>query len=136
MPAPSIESEPFMTLVVELRRVPIGTPPWGERSEVFFEGTATSSCWDGTRAASGIDHITRGTNGIARIDVHVFVTDPGGDEVVAYRGHGRGGPDGVLEGVTFETASERLAWLNDTVAVGRATIDGSQLTVELYRVTA
>lgn len=136
MTAPTIDDTPFITLDVELRPVAIGTPPWGARSEVFFDGTATSRHWDGEWNVSGIDHIVSGTNAIARIDVHVFISDPSSDEVITYRGHGRGGPTGVVEGVTFETASERLSWLNEIVAVGRATLDGAHLTVELFRLTS
>ena len=43
--------------------------------------------------------------------------------------------DGDREGVMFETASERLAWLNDTVALGKGTPDGDHLQVELFRIT-
>jgi hypothetical protein len=41
----------------------------------------------------------------------------------------------VREGVTFETASERLAWLNDTVAIGKGMLDGDRLRLELFRIT-
>ena len=37
--------------------------------------------------------------------------------------------------MTFETASERLAWLNEAVAIGRAELDGGDLTVELFEVS-
>jgi Protein of unknown function (DUF3237) len=136
MDAPQLEANPMMTVQVTPRRVPIGTTPWGERRETFFEGTATSALWEGTRRVEGIDHITQGTNGIVRLDVHVFITDPDGDEVVTYRGHGRGSPSGAFEGVTFETGCERLAWLNETVAVGAVFRDGNELTVRLHRVFA
>jgi hypothetical protein len=134
MAAPQLETEPMMTVQVTLRPVPIGTTPWGERRETFFEGTATSSLWEGVRRVEGIDHITQGTNGVARLDVHAFITDPDGDEVVTYRGHGRGGPSNPFEGVTFETGSERLAWLNGTLAVGAMSRDGDELTIHLHRV--
>jgi hypothetical protein len=133
MGAPEVEQEPFMTLQVTLRDIPIGVTPYGSRLEVPFDGTATSTLWDGERSVYGIDHITLGTQGTAVIDVHVFIT--GDDEVVTYRGHGRGTDLGVREGVTFETASERLAWLNDTVAVGKGTLERNQLVVELFRIT-
>lgn len=142
MSAPIIELDPFVTLDVELRRIPIGTPPWGARSEVFFVGSATSPHWDGAWDVTGVDHIARGVTGTARIDVHVVITEPGagasddGDrEVITYRGHGRGGPGGVIEGVTFETASERFGWLNESLAVGVATLDGDRLRVALHLVS-
>jgi Protein of unknown function (DUF3237) len=122
-----------MILELTLRRIPIGATPYGARLEVPFEGTATSDLWDGTRDVYGIDHITLGTTGSARIDVHVIIS--GGDEVITYRGNGRGTALGVREGVIFETASERVAWLNDAVAVGKGTVDGEHLTIELFLIT-
>jgi hypothetical protein len=133
MAAPDVEHEPFMTLNLALRRIPIGTTPYGTRVEVPFEGTATSSLWDGDRDVYGIDHIAVSSTGTARIDVHVIIS--GDDEVITYRGNGRGTAIGVREGVTFETASERLAWLNDTVAIGKGTLDGERLLIELFRIT-
>ncbi len=122
-----------MTLNLTLRRIPIGATPYGIRLEVPFEGTATSELWDGDRQVEGIDHITVSSTETARIDVHVIIS--GDDEVVTYRGSGRGTSIGVREGVIFETASQRLAWLNDTVAVGKGTVDGDHLLIELFRIT-
>jgi hypothetical protein len=122
-----------MILNVKLRMIPIGTTPYGTRLEVPFEGTATSDLWEGTREVYGIDHITLSSTDTARIDVHVIIS--GGDEVITYRGSGRGTNIGVREGVIFETASERVAWLNDAVAVGKGTLDGDDLTIELFLIT-
>ena len=96
MAAPDVEQEPFMVLEVELRMHPIGTTPFGTRLEVPFEGTATSRLWEGERTAWGIDHITISTAGTAEIDVYVVVE--GDDEIVTYRGHGRGTDAGADEG--------------------------------------
>jgi hypothetical protein len=123
MGAPEVENEPFMALNLTLRTIPIGTTPYGERLEVHFEGTATSELWDGARDVYGIDHISLSTSGTARIDV------------ITYRGNGRATDIGVREGVIFETASERLAWLNDTVAIGKGTLNGDHLLIELFRIT-
>jgi hypothetical protein len=133
MGAPEVENEPFMALNLTLRTIPIGTTPYGERLEVHFEGTATSELWDGARDVYGIDHISLSTSGTARIDVHVIIS--GDDEVITYRGNGRATDIGVREGVIFETASERLAWLNDTVAIGKGTLNGDHLLIELFRIT-
>jgi len=132
MTTPRLDDEAMMTLRVTLHPRQIGRTPAGHRVEVPFEGTATSPHWDGEREASGVDHITVGSNGISRLDVHTIVTE--GDETIAYRGTGRGGPDGVLEGVVFETASERLAWMNEAVAVGVGTVDGRELTVDIFAI--
>lgn len=134
MGAPDVEQEPFMVVEVDLRMNPIGTTAFGTRLEVPFEGTATSRLWEGDRVAWGIDHITVSTAGTAEIDVHVVID--GDDEIVTYRGHGRGTELGVREGVTFETASGRLAWLNDAVALGKGTLVGDHLTVELFLLTS
>ena len=64
---------------------------------------------------------------------NAMITD--GSATILYRGHGRGGPGGLREGVTFETDSEGLAWLNDTVAVGVGSLDGASLSIELYQVS-
>lgn len=122
-----------MVLEVDLRTMPVGVTPYGNRLEVPFDGIATSRLWDGERAVTGVDHITISTSDTAAIDVHVMIS--GDDEVITYRGHGRGTDVGVREGVTFETASERLAWLNDAVAIGKGTLDGDHLTVELFLLT-
>jgi Protein of unknown function (DUF3237) len=134
MAAPSVEQEAFIVLEVDLRMHPVGGTPFGTRLEVPFEGTATSRLWEGERSVWGVDHITVSTAGTAEIDVHVVID--GGDEIVIYRGHGRGTEGGVREGVTFETASERLAWLNDAVALGKGTLTADHLTVELFLLTS
>lgn len=124
--------EPLMTLRLILRPSPIGDTPFGERSEIFFEGTATSTLWEGRWEASGVDHIRRSTSGISQLDVHAIVGD--GPEAIAYHGIGRGGPEGIVEGVTFETASDRFGWLNSAVGVGRAIRNDERLLVELFTV--
>jgi hypothetical protein len=135
MGAPEVEHEPFMTLNLTLRRLPIGTTPYGTRVEVPFEGTAISELWEGEREVYGMDHIVLSTAGTSRIDVHVIIS--GDDEVITYRGNGRStAAIGVREGVTFETASERLAWLNDAFAIGMGTRNGNHLLIELFRITS
>ncbi len=134
MTGPAISATPMITLTVTLRHLPVVDSPFGGRAEVPFEGTAVSEHWDGEWRVSGVDHIRRGTNQVAAIDVHTVITN--GDETIRYHGMGRGGAAGLLEGVTFETASERLAWLNASVAVGRGRLNGDELTVELFAVSA
>ena len=132
MAGPTIASTPMIVLTVRLQWLPVGTTPFGIRAEVPFEGTAVSEHWGGEWRVSGIDHITRSATGIAGIDVHTVITD--GAETIRSHGIGRSGPHGIAEGVTFETASERLAWLNETVAVGRGRLDGDELTIELFAI--
>jgi hypothetical protein len=69
MGAPDVEHEPFITLNLTLRRLPIGTTPYGARVEVPFEGTATSELlrnlrrplpiWDGYEPSREEERITR-----------------------------------------------------------------------------
>jgi hypothetical protein len=135
MAAPQLDEDPFVVLQLTLRTIPIGDTPYGARLEVPFDGTATSRLWEGEREAAGIDHISLSTTGTAKIDVHVRIWGDG--EMLTYRGNGRGTAAlGVREGVIFETASERLAWLNDAVAVGKGTLDGDHLTIELFLITS
>ena len=82
----------------------------------------------------GIDHIVVSTTGTSRIDVHGIIS--GDEEVITYRGNGRSIAIGVREGVIFETASERLAWLNDAFAIGKGTRNGDHLLIELFRITS
>jgi hypothetical protein len=133
MDAPTIAAEPVITLRAALRRHDVGQTPYRTRTEVPFEGTATSPHWDGEWQATGVDHITRGTRGTSSLDVHTVISD--GTETIMYHAIGRGGPGGIVEGATFETASERLAWLNDAVAIGRGHLDGAELVVELFLVS-
>ncbi len=133
MDAPTIAPQPLITLRLTLSRNDVGATPFRNRTEVPFEGTATSPHWEGEWRASGIDHITRGDRGTSSLDVHTVLTND--DETVMYHAIGRGGPAGIVEAITFETASERLAWLDEAVAVGRGELDGTELVVELFQVT-
>jgi hypothetical protein len=130
MTPPQLVEQPMITLHVTLRRIPLGRTPTGDLTEVPFEGTATSPHWDGEWTVTGVDHITRGTDGVAHIDVHTVISN--GDASLRYWGVGRGGPNGIREGITFQTSSERLAWMNSIVAVGRGVVTGDQLDVEIY----
>jgi len=132
IPMPNLE--PMMRLVVDLSVTDVGLTPAGHRREVSFVGTATSPHWDGERSARGVDHIVASADGTSRLDVHTVIGT--GDEVVAYRGTGRARTDvgSVLEGVVFETASERLAWMNSAVAVGVGRVRSGTLVVELFRI--
>lgn len=133
MDAPGIAADPMISLVVQLEPQQPIAAPFGTRHEIPFAGIATSPHWSGEWRAAGVDHITRGSHGTAMIDVHVTITD--GTTSILYRGHGRGGPGGLREGVTFETDSDEFAWLNDTVAVGTGTLDGATLSIDLFQVS-
>jgi hypothetical protein len=124
--------ELMVCLVVDLHATDVGRTPVGDRREVTFDGVATSPHWSGEWPARGIDHIVVGSDGTSRLDVHTVVGS--GAEVIAYRGTGRAGPDGIVEGVVFETACERFAWMNSAVGVGVGRVSDGTLTVEIFQI--
>ena len=122
----------FCTLTVELSFAPIGPTRTGTRMDIPFEGTATSPHWEGTRAVKGVDYVTIGADG--SMDLNIRGQIKAGREVIGYTAIGRNGGDGPMELFTFDTAIEEFAHLNNAIAVGVGTIDGSTLTVEISTV--
>jgi hypothetical protein len=119
----------FATFTATLDFTMIGKVPAGLRIDVPFEGTCTSSHWDGERPIAGVDVVTIGEGGIQDLDIHGRIG--AGKQVVAYRAIGRGGGDGPTEVFTFETADEDLSWLNSAIGVGVGSIDGNQLQMTI-----
>ena len=122
-----------MQMTLDLNATDLGTTPAGVRNEVSLQGAATSSHWPGDWPVTGIDHLVVGTDGIARLDVHGVVGT--GSDVFAYRGTGRAGSDGIVEGIVFETASEQLSWLNGAVAIGVGTLRDGALVIDVFQVS-
>lgn len=111
---------------------PIGAVPAGFRMDVPFEGTATSSEWDGEIPAVGVDRLTVGAEGIQNLDIVGRIGS--GKEVISYRGFGRGDENGPRELFTFETANEKFAHLNRAIGVGIGSVEGNQLSLTVYLV--
>lgn len=121
-----------MQVTVKLDATDLGATPGGIRNEVAFAGTATSPHWPGEWPVVGIDHLVVGSDGIAHLDVHAVVGS--GTDVFAYRGRGRARPEGIIEGIVFETSSERLSWLNGAVAIAVGNLRNGALVLELFQV--
>ncbi len=126
------ELEEFCRIEAKLNFIPIGPTPSGRQLHIPFEGTATSSHWEGERAVSGVDYVTVGKDGNAELYIRAILGS--GDDVVAYEAHGRGGADGIKELITFRTASADLAFLNGAVAVAVGRTEGNKLSLTLYLV--
>ncbi len=122
--------EPLMTINITLTFISLGDTPAGNRLDVPFSGTATSSRWEGEVPVEGIDHVTIGKGGIGALDIRGRIGE--GENVIAYAASGRMGRDGVVEAFTFNTASEDFADLNTAVAVAFGTQEKNKLTLELY----
>ncbi len=119
----------FATFTATLSFQPIGKVDAGFRLDVPFEGTATSSHWDGEWPIAGVDHVTVAESGVQTLDIQGRIGS--GKQVVAYRAIGRGTDAGPKEVFLFETANPDLAWLNSAVGIGVGTIDGDQLTLTI-----
>ncbi len=119
----------FATFTATLSFHPIGKVGAGFRLDVPFEGTATSSHWEGEWPIAGVDHVTVAESGVQSLDIQGRIGS--GKQVVAYRAIGRGTAEGPKELFLFETANADLDWLNSAVGVGVGSIDGDQLTLTI-----
>ena len=122
----------FASFTATLSFNPIGKVGAGFRLDVPFEGTATSSHWDGEWPIAGVDHVTVAESGVQSLDIQGRIGS--GKKVVAYRAIGRGTSDGPAELFMFETANPDLEWLNSAVGVGIGTIEGDQLNLTISTV--
>lgn len=115
----------------------IGKTPGGMRIDFPFEGTATSPHWEGERPVRGVDYATVRDDGNMNLDIRAVIGEK--KEAVGYRGSGVSiaNPDRSAdprELVSFETANEDLAWLNDEVAAVFGHGEAGKLTLEFYLV--
>ena len=132
---PSLEH--FCSFQGDLGMQIIGKTPGGVRIDFPFEGTATSPHWDGERPVRGVDYATVRDDGNMNLDIRAVIGEK--KEAVSYRGSGVSiaNPDRSAdpkELVSFETANEDLAWLNDEVAVVFGHGEAGKLTLEFYLV--
>lgn len=126
--------EPLMTVKAKLNFNMIGDVGAGTRLDVPFEGTATSSHWEGERPVRGVDYVTVRANGIAELDIRAIVGE--GEDAVSYDAKGRQTADGIQEVFTFSTASESLSFLNGITAVGFGSVDKADLTLDIHQIVA
>ena len=121
----------------ELGMQVIGKTPAGTRIDFPFEGTATGPHWEGERPVRGVDYATVREDGNMNLDIRAVIGEK--RESVSYRGSGVSiaNPDRSAdpkELVSFETANEDLAWLNDEVAVVFGHGEAGRLTLDFYLV--
>jgi hypothetical protein len=129
--------EEFCRMDLSLAIDMVGKTPAGLRIDFPFQGTATSSHWEGERPVRGADYATVRGDGNMALDLHGRIGE--GKQVVAYRGMGvsivpeRGvaEPNELLQ---FETADEELAFLNTTIGVAFGRGEGDHLELVVYLV--
>ena len=125
----------FCKIEAKLHFTPVGGTSTGFRVDVPFEGTATSSHWDGERKVAGVDIVRIGSDGVQQLEIRARIGE--GKEAVAYQAIGRGtDATGPQELMVFETANEDLAFLNSAVAVALGGIDGNKLSLTVSLISA
>jgi hypothetical protein len=113
----------------------LGKMPSGTRIDFPFEGTATSSHWEGERPVRGVDYVTVRGDGHMDLDIRGTIGEK--RETVAYRASGVSivkSPTEALpqELITFQTGNEDLAWLNTAVGVALGQGEGPAITLTVY----
>jgi hypothetical protein len=131
------ELEHFCTFEGDLGMNVIGRTPGGMRIDFPFEGTATGPHWEGERPVRGVDYATVRGDGNMDLDIRAVIGEK--REAVAYRGSGVSiaHPDNSAdpkELITFQTANEDLAWLNNEVGVVFGHGEAGKLSLEFYLV--
>jgi hypothetical protein len=115
----------------------IGPTADGTRLDVEFEGDLDP----GGRLSGhlrAVNYLTVRSDGVQRIDVRGTITSPDGD-VVSFKAAGlatpaEGGVATVRDAAIYQTASERLAWLNQTMGFvgGHADLSKGELQLSAY----
>jgi len=125
----------FCQIEAKLHFSPIGGTATGFRVDVPFEGTATSSHWEGERNVAGVDIVRVGADGVQQLEIRARIGE--GPEAVAYQAIGRGtDATGPQELIVFETANEELAFLNSAIAVALGGVTGNKLSLTVSLVSA
>ena len=125
----------FCKIEAKLRFNPVGAIGTGFRVDVPFEGTATSSHWEGERKVAGTDVVRIGSDGVQQLEIRARIGE--GGDMVAYQAIGRGtDATGPQELLVFETANEDLAFLNSAIAVAVGGMDGNKLSLTVSLVSA
>lgn len=127
--------EEFCTIKATMTPRLLGNMPAGTRIDFPFEGTATSSHWEGERPVRGVDYVT--VRGDGNMDLEIRGTIGEKRETVAYRATGvsvvhsqtSASPQ---ELITFQTGHAELAWLNTVVGIGLGNGEGPELTLDVY----
>jgi hypothetical protein len=125
----------FATIEASMGMSVIGKTPAGMRIDFPFEGTATSSHWEGGKPVNGIDYVT--VRGDGHMDLEIKAVIGEGRNKIAYRATGvsLAGENNTAtpqELITFQTADPEFAWLNERVGVGVGTGGGGSITLTVY----
>ncbi len=129
--------EEFCTITGTLGLNVIGNGPSGMRIDFPFQGTATSSHWEGELPVQGTDFATVRGDGNLALDIRGIIGS--GREKVGYRGTGvsisidKDTAD-PHELILFETQREDLAFLNTSIGVGLGRGGGGSLELTIYLV--
>lgn len=131
------ELEHFCTFDGDLGMKVLGKAPGGMRIDFPFEGTATGPHWEGERPVAGVDYATVRADGNMELDIRAVIGEK--REAVAYRGTGVSiaNPDNSAdpkELITFQTANEDLAWLNNEIGVVFGHGGAGKLKLEFFLV--
>lgn len=130
--------EAFCTITASATYVPTGRTPAGFRVDTVFEGTATSSHWEGERPVTGVDYALVRGDGHSNLDIRGRIGE--GKDTVWYRAGGVARPGesrGQMfpqEWMTFETAVDELGFLNGSLGVAVGELDGPSLELTVYLV--
>ncbi len=132
---PGLEHFCHMELTFEMKI--IGAVPSGLRADAYFQGAASGPHWEGEIPVEGVDYVTIRSDGNLNLDLRA--TMGSGEDMIAYRGTGVSISTGEnsaepRELITFETASEKFAWLNREIAVGLGRNEGPDLVIDFYLV--
>ena len=128
--------EPFCSITGKLDMSVIGQTPGGMRIDFPFNGSASSTYWDGPRPVTGTDYVTVRSDGHMDLDIHGVIGE--GRQKVSYKAIGvslagqQRGEAHPRELIKFETADEALGFLNTSIAVGLGSAAEGVLTLEIY----
>ncbi|MEX0700118.1 MAG: DUF3237 family protein [Acidimicrobiia bacterium] len=127
--------EEFCQITATMSARMLGKMPQGTRIDFPFEGTATSSHWEGERPVKGVDYVT--VRGDGHMDLEIRATIGEKRETVAYRGTGVSIVKSPTEAkpqelITFQTGNEGLAWLNTAVGIGWGGGQAGTIAVTVY----
>ncbi|MFT7600043.1 MAG: hypothetical protein ACI8TP_002981 [Acidimicrobiales bacterium] len=115
-----------------IRNGPTGTRMIAPVSGGSFEGPGIK----GSIVAPAGDWVHARKNRTIHLDVRLqLATDDGESILMTYQGIGKPNEDGttsIRSAPTFETGSEKYAWLNDVQAVGIGTAGVESVTYEVY----
>jgi len=111
---------------------PSGTRLIAEVKEARLTGERLNATHKGAASADWVTVVGL----VGTVDVRAtFETDDGAVILAQYRGRTNLGAEGTIYvAPLFETGDERYAWLNAIQAVGKGTLDGSNLHYEWYEV--